>query len=531
MRNNDNSFSHQAASAPIDSLDSFHQYQTRLQELNDWDSVGVLTDEGNKNTIILLCLIEEVVATFRLCLTPDETIKCLEKILPVGKEHISFRNIQGYQIKSEDLLIFSSISAIWVRAENQSHDYLLVELEALFRDFEEGRKEIGRGADFKAKTKNTVWRESYGRCMFRGCGEKIDHDAISGTTGNYAYLAHNVASSEQGARGVTDLSNKLSNDPSNILLLCDKHHRLIDKVAASDYPASMLSAMKKEFAIVANSLLDGLQYQPIPVYAVLWPVNSQTVSPPSYLQIAKSLSRIKRRMNEQLNVLSNNEDSLINSPEMLWPMMPYLIQNAADKIIQQTNSSGFNAALFGFGPTSALIGLGAKLGNKNDVIPMLRLREGGNWSWPNGIAVGDFYCIDGLEELKRNADVIINIALTAEPESLIEASKAISDKKSAQIITIRAKKEHMGNGAISHPEDGRVLTSKLQSIFHTLKSEYGVQTVHLFTCASNAAAVFIGQAYDLHHPDVIIYDFDEGTMVPRLKLKNENHKCQLSIFT
>lgn len=81
--------------------------------------------------------------------------------------------------------------------------------------------------------------------MFTGCGEKLDHDTISGTTGNYAYLAHNVASSEQGARGVTELSNKLSNNPDNVLLLCDKHHRLIDKVAASDYTAPMLSAMKR----------------------------------------------------------------------------------------------------------------------------------------------------------------------------------------------------------------------------------------------------------------------------------------------
>ena len=530
MSDNEPFFFNQASNSPIESLAVFHQFCERLNQGIGWDSLGVLTDEGDKNTLILLISNDDVVGALRLCLTPSENATCMVKLLPEGKKHISFRNSQGYRITSDDLLTLDSINKIWTQAEPQKKDIQRNKIEALFKRFGHSRKKIGRGTPFSVKTKNTVWRESYGRCMFRGCGEKIDHDPISGTTGNYAYLAHNVASSEQGARGITVLSEELSDDPNNVLLLCDKHHRLIDKVAASDYPASMLSAMKKEFAIVANSLLDGLQYQPIPVYAVLWPVNSQTVSPPSYLQIAKSLSRIKPRMNEQLNVLSNNEDSLINSPEMLWPMMPYLIQNAADKIIQQTNSSGFNAALFGFGPTSALIGLGAKLGNKNDVIPMLRLREGGNWSWPNGIAVGDFYCIDGLEELKRNADVIINIALTAEPESLIEASKAISDKKSAQIITIRAKKEHMGNGAISHPEDGRVLTSKLQSIFHTLKSEYGVQTVHLFTCASNAAAVFIGQAYDLHHPDVIIYDFDEGTMVPRLKLKNENHKCQLSIF-
>jgi hypothetical protein len=528
MGNKVDQFCNQASSSPIDSLDNFYHFITNLKKLVNWDDVGILTDNDGKNTIILLSFNGEVIATLRLCLEPHESVNSLMALLPDSKEHVTYRNIQGYQIESDDLLTLGTISRIWVKAAKQGAEFQINELGNLFSRFEDERKIKGRGKDFTEATKNIVWRESYGRCMFTGCGEKIDCDSVSGTTGNYAYLAHNVASSEQGARGITELSNKLSNDPNNILLLCDKHHRLIDKVAASDYTAPMLSVMKKEFSIVANSLLDGLKYQPIPVYAVLWPVNSQTVSSPSYLQIAGSLSRIKRRMHEQINILSDNEDLLINSPDILWQLMPNIIQSAADKIIQQTKGFDFNAALFGFGPTSALIGLGGKLGNKNDVTPMLRFRESGNWSWPNDVAVGSFYDIEGLDDLKENAHVIINIALTAEPKSLIEASKAIGAKKNAQIITIRAKKAYMGNGAISHPEDGKALTVELQSIFHKLKSECCVQTVHLFTCVSNAAAVFIGQAYDTHHPEVIIYDFDSSTMVPRLQLKNENHKCQVS---
>ncbi|WP_427925967.1 SAVED domain-containing protein [Shewanella algae] len=86
----------------------------------------------------------------------------------------------------------------------------------------------------------------------------------------------------------------------------------------------------------------------------------------------------------------------------------------------------------------------------------------------------------------------------------------------------------MGNGAVSHPDDGKAFTSVLQSMFHALKSEYGAQTIHLFPCASNAASVFIGQAYDVHHPKVIVYDFDSGTMVPRICLESDNHKCSIS---
>mgnify|MGYP003583738293 CR=1 FL=1 len=48
-----------------------------------------------------------------------------------------------------------------------------------------------------------------------------------------------------GERGIPYLSEALSNEPKNILLLCDKHHRLIDKVAAVDYPAPTLALMRK----------------------------------------------------------------------------------------------------------------------------------------------------------------------------------------------------------------------------------------------------------------------------------------------
>lgn len=528
MGNKADQFCNQAANSPIDTLDNFYQYRTNLEKLVSWDRVGILTDEDDKNTIILLSLNEQITATLRLCLEPSTITTCLLGLFD-GIGAYTYRNIQGYQITTDDLQSIELCAKIWATAEAQSSELNQDELKALFIRFEDERKEKGRGADFTKETKNTVWRESYGRCMFTGCGEKLDCDEITGTTGNYAYLAHNVASSEKGARGITVLSGKLSNDPDNVLLLCDKHHRLIDKVAANDYPASALSSMKKEFSIVANSLLDGLKYQLIPVYAVLWPVNSQTVSPPSYLQVASSLSRIKRRMHEQINILSDNEDLLVNSPEILWSLMPAVIQSAADKIIQQTKGFAYNAALFGFGPSSALIGLGAKLGNKNDITPMLRFREGGSWSWPSGVPIGDFYDIEGLDELESGSDFIINIALTAEPESLIEASKAVSEEKGAQIIKIKAKEEFRGNGAIPHPEDGKAFTAALHGIFHKLNSDFGAKTIHLFTCASNAASVFIGQAYDVHHPDVIVYDFDNGTMLPRLRLKSENHKCQILV--
>ncbi|WP_196015559.1 SAVED domain-containing protein, partial [Klebsiella variicola] len=82
--------------------------------------------------------------------------------------------------------------------------------------------------------------------------------------------------------------------------------------------------------------------------------------------------------------------------------------------------------------------------------------------------------------------------------------------------------DYMGNGAIPHPEDGIAFCARLQQDLHNFKNEYGVNRVHLLICASNAASVFIGQAYDLHHPDILVYDFSEEGMEPALLIQNDS---------
>lgn len=62
-------------------------------------------------------------------------------------------------------------------------------------------------------------------------------------SGNYSYFAHIVASSEDGPRGNKD-SEKLANEPTNIMLLCDKCHRLIDKIAPNEYGIEHLRKMR-----------------------------------------------------------------------------------------------------------------------------------------------------------------------------------------------------------------------------------------------------------------------------------------------
>ena len=365
--------------------------------------------------------------------------------------------------------------------------------------------------------------------MFVGCGESLRYEFLSGTEGNFSYLAHNVASAVNGERGIPYFSSILSDEPDNILLLCDKHHRLIDKVAAADYSASTLALMRKEFCDLAENLLDSLSFEAVPVYTILWPVNGQFVSNPQLKDIATSLSLLKARIKGQERCLTDSNTPYRKKPEKFNEDLIELIRDEADQILQGTKRDGYKAALFAFGPMPALIGLGSLLGNKNEFTPMLRYRDSSSWLWPHNNVIDPFYEIKGLDLLTENDDVVICANFTAIAEPIQNRAQELKESVGAAILEITALPEYMGNGAIPNPESGRKFCARLQQLLHDLKNKHNTKRVHLLVCASNAACVFIGQAIDLHHPEIIAYDFAKETMVARLVIKNNGKTNELEL--
>ena len=320
----------------------------------------------------------------------------------------------------------------------------------------------------------------------------------------------------------------MADAPSNILLLCDVHHRLIDTVAKADYPAERLSDMRSRFREDADKLLESLAKPKIPAFCVSWPVHRQVISLPSLTQVAEALLPIGARLDGQLRRLNDNEKILRDvDPGVVWNLMPAAIDAVAADILAQLHTESFRAALFAMGLMPALIALGAKLGNKNEITPMLLHRQVGLWYWPSAQPRGEFFTVTGLECLPAKCnEICIEIALTARPDSMTTTATALGHP----IVTVKANNSSMGNGALGHPLDGRQFRQRMQELFHRLRDQHDVRRIHLMPCASNAACVFLGQAYDSYHPDIVIYDFsDKGTgMVQRLLLANKLNRCVVS---
>ncbi|WP_417584600.1 SAVED domain-containing protein, partial [Nitrincola sp.] len=521
----------QTLQPPLEDLSLVETHKLLLENLEQvWSDVGILTDKDQHATLILLLDKMRVVAVLRFSLSAQESRDAVALLVKSGGK-VYLRNYQQSNYSVEELRCLSTLQERWDDIQGQDVALSLDEIGDYFRKVETGCRDKGRGADFSTDTKRQVMLASHGRCMFEGCGENLGFEGLSGYEGNFAYLAHNIASSEYGTRGVPVLSGKLSNDPQNILLLCDKHHRLVDKVAKAEFPAERLAKMRHNFTISVNQLLDGIAYEQVPAYAILWPVHRNVISAPSLIQISQCLAVSKQRIVGQLHDLSDNEALLRNlDPTAIKLLMAEAINSAADRLLGQLHSNRYRSALFAFGSMSALIGLGARLGNKNEITPMLRYRDGGQWCWPREFPVRAFYEIKGVNSLGKNeSEIVLQFTFTASPA----AFKAFSDeqaKRGIKTINVTALEERMGNAAIGHPEEGKLFTKEMQGLLMRLRDAHGVKVIHLLPCASNAACVFFGRAYDANHPEVVVYDFEDTKMHPVLRLLNERHKCNVMSY-
>ena len=76
-----------------------------------------------------------------------------------------------------------------------------------------------------------LWIRAGGRCEFDGCNEYLLEDEFTGIPVRIADIAHVIGrgNSEDSPRGQDPLPVKERNKSKNLMLLCPKHHRMIDK--------------------------------------------------------------------------------------------------------------------------------------------------------------------------------------------------------------------------------------------------------------------------------------------------------------
>ena len=97
------------------------------------------------------------------------------------------------------------------------------------------------------KVQSALWARAGGRCQYRGCNANLVGDLISGREdATFGFVAHVIADSVDGPRGDAVRSPQLARALENLMLMCARHHKLIDVVDVIGHPEPTLLAMKAE---------------------------------------------------------------------------------------------------------------------------------------------------------------------------------------------------------------------------------------------------------------------------------------------
>lgn len=370
------------------------------------------------------------------------------------------------------------------------------------------------------KTLYALWARAGGRCEYRGCNEDLVGDLIAGRQdGTFGFAAHIVADSPEGPRGDITRSLALAKDLSNIMLLCARHHKLIDVDALFEHPEAVLVAMKAEhedrIATVTGINEDRASH--VIRFAASIGTNEALVSTRA---IFAAMPPDRHPASGQTIDLELVGCAYRDDEEAYWGFQrENLRRQFASKVGGRIERQEVrHLSVFALAPQPLLIELGHLL---CDIVPATvhqRHREPATWRWlPNQPAI----VFDTVEpESGPGGPIALKLALSA---TVIDERIIAVLGKDVAIWSLTAKEPH--NDILRRPDDQAAFKRQLRRLFDRIKAAHGEgATINVFPALPNSAAVEVGRVW-MPKADLPMRIYDQnrtvGGFIPTLTIGPE----------
>lgn len=370
----------------------------------------------------------------------------------------------------------------------------------------------GRAGEVPAGVGRRVAVQAAWRCQFAGCGKDLSTHFATGAKGNFSYLAHIVASSPDGPRGDKFQSARLASAEENVMLLCDECHRLIDRVAPSQYSAQALREMKASSVAAVRRLLDSLQYPEVEPIMLVGNISGQ-VHHYSPSDTEQALLKAGLRQSKSRPEFFCRNGDVLHDPHSAayWESLFAAFRHDIPGLQRLLTGTGTNRArprlaVFPLHGTSILILGGRLIGDTGGVDVFQFHRDqvvrnpGGQWAWPELAPMPDAnkYKFQTLRQSSGEDEACLVISLTYDitPERLTEACFADGEFK---LPSIRVTADRFSTDVIQHPRGLELFGATLDSALRVLQDDWKVQRIHLFVGAPASSCFRIGQKMQARH--------------------------------
>lgn len=331
-----------------------------------------------------------------------------------------------------------------------------------------------------------LWARSAGRCHY--CNKEIIGDLLSGQWEmNASYIAHIRAVEEGGPRYDKVLSPKLATDLTNLMLLCDVHHRLVDREDVLGHPPERLEAIKRQHEERIRILCEIKDDDASHVLRNAARIGHQE-SPLSMDSIKQAMvpQRYPAEGNRSIDIEITGLEAHDGSPTF-WEIQTGNLRSAyAEKLKGRFERQEIKRlSVFALAPIPLLIELGRLLCDISDVEVYQLLREPKGWRWQEDAEPIDLSLTQSDRVGKRVA-LIIGVSATISNDRI---TAVLGD---VPIWSISAKNPH--NDIIRRKSDLMAFRRVVRQAYERIKAVNGEDAViHLFPAVPVSAAVEIGR--------------------------------------
>lgn len=339
------------------------------------------------------------------------------------------------------------------------------------------------------KVRIRLWGKAAGRCQYDGCNEPLWVDSLTKAEFNTAYIAHIVADSPKGPRGDITLSEQLKDDISNLMLMCDTHHRLIDKEAVEEHSVERLQKMKRKHEKrieILTAINEDKQS-----HIVLYGANiGQQSAPLSYDRAALAMVPERYPANARAIELSLKNSPFEDHEESFWNIEREHLERQYKSNIKPRLSTGEikHLSIFSMAPQPLLINFGRLLSDIPAADVYQLHREPADWKWqkhPDGFD----YILKKPNE--RHNTVAINLSLSATINNS-RISAVLDEEHSIWTLTI----DQPNNDYLKSHKQLLLFRQSFRNLLNQIKAEHGEDAIiHLFPAVPVSVAVEIGRVW------------------------------------
>lgn len=366
------------------------------------------------------------------------------------------------------------------------------------------------------KVKILLWGKAGGRCQYRGCNTSLYRDNLTQAEFNQCYIAHIVADSVNGPRGHIIRSEELKKDLKNLMILCDTHHRLIDREKVDENNEEVLLQMKKEHEDridLVTGINPNMKSEMI-IYKASIGSNPVMMT---YDSLKEYLVPEKYPARNTATDLSISNSATVDSRKSFWDLqLENLDDQFKDQILPKLRKSEFNHfTIFALAPIPLLVKLGVYFNDIQNLDVRQKRRNPDTWNFEEDI-ITEYHFIPASETKTQ-------VALKFELSDNINDDRVTSILgDDVSIYSIRV--DNPDNDFVKSRKEIQDFGEKMKEAFREIKKIHGQNAVlNIFPAMPVSLAVQLGRVW-MPKADLSMKIFDQnyalGGFVEAIEIKH-----------